>query len=225
MAQLPPPLVKHPAPPNHARVGNPAPNILIPRKEFIKDHRVASSFSLLALSGSSLVRLYSFSSALLAALRKFFEQRRILARARDDAPSHFVEYTLEGKPWSKPKSITTEKLVVDILAIVFHYGYVFLSTIDYGREQDDRLAVAFSKPTIPAALPNNASATSLNQPARTPFAISFVSATVLRVVGAPLQSTPAVLGVMRGAWPRGVLADRKVGDATYEFKLKGYKCT
>jgi hypothetical protein len=32
------------------------------------------------------------------------------------------------------------------------------------------------------------------------------------------------LQAVRGSWPRGVVSERKIGDASYEFKLKGYRC-
>ncbi|KAI0704891.1 hypothetical protein BC835DRAFT_706030 [Cytidiella melzeri] len=207
-----------------------SPANFIPRKEFIKDHRTTSSFALLALSGPNLVRLYSFTGTVISGLRRLLHQKELFAGEREHTPKHFFEFTLEGKPWTNTKSITSEKLIVDILTVVLHSGYAFLSTIDYGRESDDRLAITFSKPHLlpiaygPAAFPAmNGSTTSLNTPPRTPFAISFTSATLLRVVGPPLHSTPAILTAVRGAWPRGIVSDKKVGDATYEFKLKGYK--
>lgn len=235
MAQPPQPLLKYPtSTPNPLAGIAVLPNndhaSFIPRKEFIKDHRVASSFSLLALSGTGFVRLYSFSATIVSALRRLFDQKSLITGVREHAPKHFFEFALDGKPWGRAKSITSEKLIIDILTVIFHYGYVFLSTVDYGREQDDRLAIAFSKPVIPPSPANalihhpSASAISLNQPSRTPFAISFSSATLLRVVGPPLHSTPAVLQAVRGAWPRGVVSEKKVGDSTFEFKLKGYKC-
>ncbi|GJE86040.1 hypothetical protein PsYK624_021200 [Phanerochaete sordida] len=235
MSQPPPPLLKHPVAPS------PSPNIaqgpngaatssgaqFIPRREFIRDHRIASSFSLLALSGSGFVRLYSFSTTAVSALRRLFDHRGLVSSVREHGPKHFFEFSLEGKPWSNAKSITSEKLIIDILAIVLHCGYIFLSTIDYGREPDDKLALVFSKPQVVAPGPfpfSNGSTISLHPPVvKTPFAISFSSATLLRVVGPPLHSTPAVLQAVRGAWPRGVVSEKKVGDATYEFKLKGYK--
>ena len=234
MSQQPPALVKHPVvqpqQPTPSQTPSGAPQFT-PRREFLRDNtRVASSFSLLALSGSSFVRLYSFSDTVISLLRRLFAQKDLVDTVREHAPKHFFEFALEGKPWSNAKSITSEKLIIDILAVIFHCGYSFLSTIDYGREQDDKLAIAFSKPKLlpnsPTNLPlANGSAISLNQPvSKIPFAISFSSATSLRVVGPPLHSTPAILQAVRGAWPRGVVSEKKVGDATYEFKLKGYKC-
>lgn len=231
MPQLPQPLVKHPAnSPNPLKINTSSSDpLFVPRKEFIRDNRVASSFSLLALSGAGFVRLYSFSVALVNALHRRFSEQSLIIDARENGPKHFYEFTLEGKPWSRSKSVTSEKLIIDILAEILHCGYVFLSTIDYGREQDDRLAIAFARPGIPGTssallMQPNGSLTSLNQPTRQPFAISFSSVNLLRVVGPPLHSTPAVLQAVRGAWPRGVVSEKKVGDATFEFKLKGYKC-
>ncbi|THH34012.1 hypothetical protein EUX98_g25 [Antrodiella citrinella] len=200
----------------------------IPRKEFIPNHRITSTFCLLALSGPHFIRLYNFPSVVVTALRRLLEQHNLISSFKEDTQRHFYEFTLEGKPWANSKSIKSEKLLIDVLAVVFYFGYAFLSTIDYGREQDDRMVLSFSKPLIlPASSPSiplpNASAISLHQPIRTPFAISFVSQTIMRVIGPPLHSTPAVLAAVRGTWPRGVLNEQKVGDATYEFKLKGYR--
>lgn len=231
----PPIQVKHPirlsATPASSLTGiTTSPAHFIPRREFIKDHRTASSFSLLAFSGSNLLRLYSFTTSVINALRRLLNQKDLISSVREHAPKHFYEFTLEGKPWANLKSISSEKLIVDILTVILHTGYAFLSTIDYGRESDDKIAIAFSRPVLqvnasqsmfPVA---NGSTISLNQPPKTPFAISFSSATTLRVIGPPLHSTPAILQAVRGAWPRGIESDRKVGDATYEFKLKGYKC-
>ncbi|KAG6878419.1 hypothetical protein C0993_007020 [Termitomyces sp. T159_Od127] len=58
---------------------------------------------------------------------------------------------------------------------------------------------------------------------RTPFALSFLSPTRMRVIGPPLHLTPAILQAVRGSWPRGVVSERKVGNNSFEFKLKGYK--
>lgn len=241
----PPPLLKHPA----HQVPTPAssqsaigatltanPNF-VPRKEFIKNDRVASSFSLLTFASSGFVRLYDFSAAVTNNLRRLFNSKYLISSEREQLERQFHEFTLEGRPWANPKSIKAEKLIVDILTVILHSGYAFLSTIDYGRESDDKLAIAFSIPkplvqhnhagltTFPGSttMPNG-SLVSLAMPIKTPFAISFSSATLLRVVGPPLHSTPAVLQAVRGAWPRGVVSEKKVGDATYEFKLKGYKC-
>lgn len=209
-----------------------------PRKEFLRDQRTTSAFSLLAVSGSSLIRLYSFPPPLITSLRRLFDQQSLTVAFREDAPQCLYEFTLDGKPWSSPKSVQSEKLLVNILLIIYQHGYAFLSTIDYGREHDDRLAIAFSKPAFlssspgsvpPSPLPNG-SASNLSYSTgeralkRIPFAISFSSATLLRVINPPLHSTPAILQAVRGSWPRGVVSERKIGDASYEFKLKGYKC-
>jgi hypothetical protein len=127
---------------------------------------------------------------------------------------------------------------VDILAVIFQHGYTFLSSIDYGREPDDRLAMAFAKPSayqdpprsgspFGSSLKVDGSASCISQlpkNKKVPFALSFPSGTMLRVIDPPLHSTPAILAAVRGAWPRGVVSEKKVGDASFEFKLKGYKC-
>src|SRR6267154_2136289 len=57
---------------------------------------------------------------------------------------NFHELALEGKPWSSPKSMRSEKLLIKIK---------FLTTMDYGREQDDRIILSFLC-TFPSPLSN-----------------------------------------------------------------------
>ncbi|KAI0079593.1 hypothetical protein K474DRAFT_596866 [Panus rudis PR-1116 ss-1] len=219
---LPTPL-KHPSSPVPPIAHSPDPSF-VPRKEFLQDHRVISSFALLALSGTSLVRSYSFPVAVNDSLRQLFE-RNGLQTWRTNESKEFYEFALEGRPWANPKAVKSEKLIIDILEVILHYGHNLLSPIDYGREPDDRVAIAFSKPNLsqPSNVAN-ASAASLNNQMRVLFAISFASASVMRVVSPPLSSTPAILQAVRNAWPRGTDDDsKKVGHDTFEFKLKGYK--
>lgn len=212
-----------------------------PRKEFIRQQKHSSnSFALLAVAQTGFIRFYSFPRPVVASLRRLFEDRGILSGFREDETQNLCEFTLEGKPWANAKSVTTEKLLVDIIAIIYHCGYTFLSTLEYGRESDDRLAMAFSKPelSVPGSrsgtplpsytspFPDNSGSQSSDRPrsSRIPFAISFASTTLMRVIAPPLHLTPAILQAVRGSWPRGVVSEKKVGDNSFEFKLKGYKC-
>lgn len=196
-----------------------------PRREFVRDNHVTSSFAILAIAGAGYVRLSSFPPDVVRALRSF-AQRLGLRGIKEDRDQELYEFDLERRPWSSSKSIQSEKLFLDLLTIVFKHGYRFMSTIDYGREQDDRLSIVFSKPTTSSAHADSRS----NSPTagivqiRLPFALSFPSATVLRVINPPLNSTPAILQGVRSAWPRGVISEKKVANDCYEFKLKGYKC-
>lgn len=201
-----------------------------PRKEFIRDHTApSSSFALLALSSANCIRLYSFTPQAVTALRALFDQSVILAY-REDAEHNLLEFALNTKPWTNPKSVPTEKLLVDILAIIYHCGYQYRSTIDYGREADDRLAMVFSRfnpnQTLPTSPPPTAAshASLVDSVKQVPFAISFSSVTVMRVISPPLHLTPAILQAVRQSWPRGVVSEKKVGHNSYEFKLKGYRC-
>jgi hypothetical protein len=208
----------------------------VPRKEFIRDQRTTSDFSLLAISGSSFIRLYSFSLEVIADLRRLFDHFYLNAACREDTTQKLCEFQLHGKPWASPKSARTERILLDILRVIYKHSYAILSTIDYGRERDDRLAISFSRLStpswpipphspIPAGSGSNLShGTGGKHEKKTPFAISFISSTVMRVIYPPLNSTPAILQAVRGSWPRGVVSEKKVGDAAYEFKLKGYSC-
>ncbi|KAF8446106.1 hypothetical protein L210DRAFT_3758239 [Boletus edulis BED1] len=206
----------------------------VPRREFIRDQRTTSDFSLLAISGSSSIRLYSFSLEVVADLRRLFDHFYLNAAFREDTTQKLCEFQLHGKPWASPKSARTERILLDIIAIIYRHSYTILSTIDYGRERDDRLAISFSRLStpslpfpphspIPAGSGSNLShGTGGRHERKTPFAISFISSTVMRVISPPLNSTPAILQAVRGSWPRGVVSEKKVGDAAYEFKFKGY---
>ena len=208
----------------------------VPRKEFIRDQRTTSDFSLLAISGSSFIRLYSFSLEVIADLRRLFDHFYLNAACREDTTQKLCEFQLHGKPWASPKSARTERILLDILAVIYRHSYTILSTIDYGRERDDRLAISFSRlSTPPLSIPphspipagsgsNLSHGTGSKHERKMPFAISFISSTIMRVIYPPLNSTPAILQAVRGSWPRGVVSEKKVGDAAYEFKLKGYSC-
>ncbi|EFI27786.1 hypothetical protein CC1G_14709 [Coprinopsis cinerea okayama7 len=220
------------------------PEGFIPRKEFLRDQhpRQPNSFALLALSSSNFIRLYSFGQQVEANLRRLFENHGVPIATREDTHHGLYEFSLDGKPWANPKSVATEKLLVDIFAIIYQAGYSFLSSIDYGREHDDRLAMVFSKPSAtpeasrtgtplpPGGSPflgANTTVESLPKPTttekRVPFALSFASTTLMRVIAPPLHLTPAILQAVRAAWPRGVVYEQKVGENSFEFKLKGYK--
>lgn len=216
---------------------SPADSNIVPRREFIRDQHPASSFSILALSGAALLRLYSFPPDAVLALRKHLDSAHLILSSRELIQNNFCELSLDGKPWSNPKSTRTEKLLIDILYVLYRNDYNFLSTLDYGREQDDRIVMAFSRPSLspppppfPAAhLPpfhkkSNDSLTVVPHPVKVPFAISFINQNVLRVIAPPLHLTPAILQTVRGSWPRGVVSEKKVAENVYEFKFKGYGC-
>ena len=122
-------------PNNSALTVSPPDSGFVPRPEFIRDSHVPSTFALLAIAGTNSVRLSSFSRAPLYSLRLSLESQHLLRTIREDPNVNVVEYTLEGKPWTQQKNPDSEKLFVQILAIIFEHGYRFLSTIDYGRDQ------------------------------------------------------------------------------------------
>ena len=218
-----------------------------PRKEFLKQtSHPLNSFALLSFSSSSLIRLYSFPPPVVTTLRRLLQHRNAASAYREDALNGYCEFALVGKPWSNPKSVKSERLVVNVLAVILQHGYTLVSPLDYGRETDDRLALAFSKSLAPiprssGSLSNHTSSASAfhrsspqspgqSSPSHTslyvvPFAVSFASSTIMRVISPPRDSTPAILQAVRGSWPRGVVSEKKVGDSAYEFKLRGYRCT
>ncbi|KAF7306732.1 hypothetical protein MIND_00464900 [Mycena indigotica] len=213
-------------------VTSPESSGFTPRREFLRDNiaHVPSSFSLLAFAGANSLKLFSFPLPVLTAIRRLLDHLELVTNVREDITNQVCEYSLGGRPWASPKSTHTERVIVQILAVIYEHGYQYLSTIDYGREADDKLALAFARPVprVPASLspvesPIPTSISSNRQGRRIPFALSFTSQTTLRVIAPPLHSTPAILQAVRGAWPRGVVGEKKVADNCFEFKLKGYK--
>jgi hypothetical protein len=220
---------------------SPADTNFVPRREFIRDQRPASVFSILALSGAALLRLYSFPTDTILALRRHLDSIHAILGSRELPQDNFHELSLDGKPWSNPKSMRSEKLLIEIIDVIHHTGHNFLTTMDYGREQDDRIIMSFSRtlPTPSLASPlssaaphppfhsmtmSNDSLSVAPHPVKLLFAISFISQSHLRVIAPPLHLTPAILQTVRGSWPRGVVSEKKVAENVYEFKLKGYKC-
>ncbi|KAI0669986.1 hypothetical protein C8Q78DRAFT_976529 [Trametes maxima] len=203
------------------------PFLFYPRKEFIRDQRIVSSFSLLTLAGPGFVRLYSFPNSVVNGLRRLFDNHGTIVACRENPTTHFFEFSLDQKPWANIKSIASERLIVGIFSVIFQFGYSFLSTVEYGREHDDRIAIAFSRPSpgpTSSAIPIMPTGSASTLPHTSPmiFAISFPTPRVLRVIDPPLPLTPAILQAVRNAWPRGIADEKKMGDS-YEFKLKGYK--
>lgn len=78
------------------------------------------------------------------------------------------------------------------------------------------MTIAFSKLATPPTDP-----TTETRSVCLPFALSFPSSTLLRVINPPLSNSPAILQAARSGWPRGVISENKEGDQTYEFRLKG----
>ncbi|EJD55579.1 hypothetical protein AURDEDRAFT_109854 [Auricularia subglabra TFB-10046 SS5] len=195
---------------------SPADANFIPRKEFQKNAPVPSTYSLLAFSSANNIRLSNFSDDVVGLMRSVLDARDVLRQFKEDKNARLFKFTLAGKPWSTPKSLSSETLIVEVLSVVLAQGYHFLSCIDYGKEAGDILSLVFSRPVGPHE-PLVA-----GQKLHVPFALSFVSDTVIRVVSPPLSSTPAILESIRKAWPRGVVSERKVGTNGFEFKLKGY---
>jgi hypothetical protein len=213
---------------------SPAETTFVPRREFIRDQRPASAFSILALSGAALLRLYSFPTDTIVALRKHLESIHVILSSRELPHDNFHELALDGKPWSSPKSMRSEKLLIEIIDVILLTGHTFLTTMDYGREQDDRIIMTFSR-TFPSPFSNpapsppfhsmtNDTSSVVPHPVKLLFAISFLSQSHLRVIAPPLHLTPAILQTVRGSWPRGVVSEKKAAENVYEFKLKGYKC-
>ncbi|KAI0283326.1 hypothetical protein BGY98DRAFT_720517 [Russula aff. rugulosa BPL654] len=212
---------------------SPAETTFVPRREFIRDQRPASAFSILALSGAALLRLYSFPTDTIVALRKHLESIHVILSSRELPHDNFHELALDGKPWSSPKSMRSEKLLIEIIDVILLTGHTFLTTMDYGREQDDRIIMTFSR-TFPSPFSNpapsppfhsmtNDTSSVVPHPVKLLFAISFLSQSHLRVIAPPLHLTPAILQTVRGSWPRGVVSEKKAAENVYEFKLKGYK--
>lgn len=124
----------------------------VQRHKFIPNQRPASSFSILSFAGTALVRLHSFPPETVLALRGHLSKARLLLRSRERNEDNFCELTLHGKPWFNPKSARSEKLLVGIIDILHRNGHNFVSNLDYGRNQGDRIIMAFSRASRPPPL-------------------------------------------------------------------------
>ena len=192
---------------------SPAETGFLHRREFAAAQHTPSTFALLTLSSQSTIRLSNFPSQFVASFKRSLESQSLVRTFREDSAEPICEFVLAAKFWTNPKSVETECLLLELLTVLSINGFNFLSTIDYGREAEDKACLAFSRP--PGPIP----------PSPIFFAISFPSPTLLRVLSPPLHLTPAILQTVRTSWPRGIISEKKVGDKCYEFKLKGYSCT
>ncbi|KAG8742203.1 hypothetical protein FRC10_001899 [Ceratobasidium sp. 414] len=181
-----------------------------PRSEFVRTEVNPQSYALVALNGTDTLRCHSLSPAALSALREVFgDEMRVYG---ENAESQVAEFAFRNSPWSN-KTIRSETLITNLFAVLLMHQYTFLTTIDYGRQYLDKLSLTFTRP---ASISNPAPAT------ESVFALSFTAPSVLRVVAAPLHATPAILQSVRSAWPRGVKSERKLGNGSWEFRLRGF---
>ncbi|KAJ7293279.1 hypothetical protein C8J57DRAFT_1210877 [Mycena rebaudengoi] len=190
-----------------------------PRREFLRDHPVTpNAFSLLAIAGTNCIRLYSFPLPLMTALRRLLDQQKLVVSFREDIDQQLCEIALGGKPWTNAKSLSTEKLLIEILAVTMAVNPTTASPWHF-PDPPPLLPSVLSlplnhrnPPPCPSG-PQNACRLPCHSRPRT----------MLRVIAPPLHSTPAILQAVRSSWPRGVVSEKKVGDNCFEFKLKGYK--
>lgn len=197
----------------------------VPRKEFASSTiRQPSSFALLSFSSNNVIRVTNFDRSVFLELNARLHSVIGLRAFRENAEHKLGEIVLLGKPWSNARSLSTEIVIIQAFTIVLRFGYTFISQIDYGREPNDRITLVFSKVGARTSLDSEEKSTPSSSQ-MVPFGLSFTSATSLRVVCSPLTGTPAILQSIRGAWPKGVKAEKKLGEHCYEFKLKGYSCT
>lgn len=185
----------------------------MPRPEFVKQESLPTSFALLSIAGNSAIQLAHFDLKVPVALRQIFEP---LHSHREIPDQSLFELTFHGKPWSNPKSAGSESIFITILSVILSHGYHLITPIDYGREEDGKLAIVFARSHQPFDV------TAATRSRQAPFAVSFVDKSTLRVISPPLHSTPAILQALRAAWPRGISAENKIAINCYEFKLKGY---
>jgi hypothetical protein len=200
-------------PPSPAAPHQPLSATFTPRREFLKSPRPVATYYLVSFAGSSLIRLTNFPSNF---VRPFKHALEPVKDFRDDPQQKLWEITLNTKPWASPRAPESETLILRILTILLSHNYSYVSSIDYGKESDDKLTLVFSK--TPSTSTSSASRASIE----VPFGLSFPTPTLLRAVNVPLASTPAILYALRTAWPKGIAAEKKLGDGCYEFKLKGY---
>ncbi|KAG9096465.1 hypothetical protein FS749_008427 [Ceratobasidium sp. UAMH 11750] len=181
-----------------------------PRSEFVRTEVNPQSYALVALNSTDTLRCHCLSPAALSALCEVFGDE--MRQYGENAENQVAEFVFRNSPWGN-KTIRSETLLTNLFAVLLVHQYTFLTTIDYGRQYLDKLSLTFTRP---ASISNPAPAT------ESVFALSFTAPSVLRIVAAPLHATPAILQSVRGAWPRGVKSERKLGNGSWEFRLRGF---
>ncbi|KAF8741749.1 Hemimethylated DNA-binding protein YccV like, partial [Rhizoctonia solani] len=193
--------------PHHVRTSADVPTT--ERGQFIRADATPQSYMLVALNGADTLRCHNISTTALSALRESFgNETRLYGEAGD---GDIAEFVFRNSPWTA-KSVRSETLIVKLFTILLSHQYTFVTSIDYGRQYLDKLSLAFTR----AVSSNGRSAED------SVFALSFVTPTLLRVLHAPLHCTPAILQSVRSAWPRGVKSESKLGNGSWEFRLKGF---
>ncbi|CAE6512900.1 unnamed protein product [Rhizoctonia solani] len=176
---------------------------------FIRTEATPQSYSIVALNGADTLRCHNISQSTLSVLRETFgNETRLYGEANG---GDIAEFVFRNSPWTN-KSARSETLIVQLFTTLLAHQYTFVTSIDYGRQYLDKLSLTFTRTGSPSG----------RLTADSVFALSFVTPTVLRVLHAPLHCTPAILQSVRNTWPRGVKDERKLGNGSWEFRLKGF---
>lgn len=155
---------------------SPADSGFLPRREFLpsSSKAKASNFALLSFSNTSSLRLSAFPPSVVGAVRKFFDEKKLLKIYKDNRPplkdkeniendrpadrpeDEFVaELTLVAKFWANAKTVETERLIIQILVLFNSQGYALLTSIA-GREPGDKLTLVFERPVVYHSSPQQA---------------------------------------------------------------------
>ncbi|KZT59668.1 hypothetical protein CALCODRAFT_182478 [Calocera cornea HHB12733] len=163
--------------------------------------------------------------------RKSSEDRVMspMSGMQSPVPGELVEWCLEGKPWKERKNrcvalvrivvpsadsiCSSEILLTTLISTLLTHSFHFVSPLHVPSSSSPvHLSAIFSRPLEPS------------QDRRTAFSISFPAANIIRVIGAPKESTPGILAVVRQGWGTR-LKEERTETGAWEGKLKGPGCT
>ncbi|KZO96210.1 hypothetical protein CALVIDRAFT_137796 [Calocera viscosa TUFC12733] len=208
-----------------------------PRREFIPSIHAPHEFALLTLAEGNLVRMLGFDEEAVRTVRDVLastegERLGIRSERRGNAVEangrkssedrvmspvrsmqspvlgELVEWCLEGKPWKERKH-SSEILLTTLFSTLLSHSFLYVSPLHLATPSSPvHLSAIFSRPLEPI------------QERKTAFSISFPAANIIRVIGAPKESTPGILAVVRQGWGTR-LKEEKSEIGTWEGKLKG----
>lgn len=220
------------------------PHQFRPRREFIPSIHAPHEFALLTLSEGNLVKMLGFDEQVVRAVREVLSRKvgegsglRSERRGKEaEGPrrkssdggdrrgmspvngaengaaspveGELVEWCLEGKPWKERKH-SSEILFTTLISTLLSHSYGYVSPMHLPSSSHPvQFSGIFSRSLEPA------------EERRAAFGISFPSANIIRVIGAPREGTPGILAVVRQGWGKRLKEEKTEGGA-WEGKLKG----
>ncbi|EJT97845.1 hypothetical protein DACRYDRAFT_119063 [Dacryopinax primogenitus] len=213
-----------------------------PRRGFIPSIHVPHEFALITLSEGNLVRMLGFDEGAVGAVREVLssqegEKQGVRSERRGKEAQHpqrrkstdsaregrvlspvnvaaspvegeMIEWCLEGKPWKERKN-SSEIFFTSVISTLLKHSYHYVSPLNISAPGSPlHFSGIFSRSIEPT------------EERRCAFSVSFPAANIIRVIGAPRESTPGILAVVRQGWGQR-LKEEKSEIGAWEGRLKG----